>query len=91
MLSAQASSKQRSCPSVLGDLAAISTRSFARTVKPKIDFCPTLGAPCGDNSSAFLDEVATLTKLKAPLIGVAQWKDISEDLKNSLTQRVMVC
>uniref|UniRef100_J3N8J6 Uncharacterized protein n=1 Tax=Oryza brachyantha TaxID=4533 RepID=J3N8J6_ORYBR len=73
----------------LKGLAAMAKRAKARTRKLKIDFSKNLGGPCGDNRRTFVDEIVMFTRLHAPLIGVRQWKDVSQEVKNLIVESVM--
>lgn len=75
----------------LKGLAAQAKRAKARTQKLKIQFSAGLGGPLGDNRRTFVDEVVMYTRLKAPLIGVRHWKDVSFDVKNAIAEDVLVC
>lgn len=59
--------------------------------KLKVEFSAKLGGPCGDNRRTFVDEVIMYTRLRTPLIGVRKWKDVKQDVKNSIADCVMVC
>ncbi|EEE64173.1 hypothetical protein OsJ_19005 [Oryza sativa Japonica Group] len=57
--------------------------------KLKVEFSAKLGGPCGDNRRTFVDEVVMYTRLRTPLIGVRKWKDVKQDVKNSIADCVM--
>lgn len=75
----------------LKGLAAQAKRAKARSQKLKIQFSASLGGPLGDNRRTFVDEVVMYTRLKAPLIGVRHWKEVSSDVKNAIAEDIMVC
>lgn len=66
-------------------------RLNSRTQKLKIQFSANLGGPCGENRRTFVDEVVMFTRLITPLIGVRYWKQVNEDVKNTIAESVMVC
>jgi len=75
----------------LKGLSAAIKRIKSGSQKLKIDFSSSLGGPIGPNYRAFVDEVVLFTRKRAPLIGVKVWKDIDENVKNSIALDVMVC
>jgi len=74
----------------LKGLSAAIKRIKSGSQKLKIDFSSSLGGPIGPNYRAFVDEVVLFTRKRAPLIGVKVWKDIDENVKNSIALDVMV-
>jgi hypothetical protein len=70
-------------------LKATAKRFRAGNQKMKLDFS-RLGGPAGDNYRTFTDEIVMFTRKRAPLIGVRTWKDIHEDVKESITTDVLV-
>ncbi|KAK3146901.1 hypothetical protein QOZ80_3BG0274690 [Eleusine coracana subsp. coracana] len=72
----------------LKGLAAMAKRLKLQTQKLKVEFSE-FGGPCGDNGCSFVDEVVMFTRLYTPLIGVRRWKEVHEDVKNSIVQSVM--
>ncbi|KAJ1254656.1 hypothetical protein BS78_K008000 [Paspalum vaginatum] len=57
--------------------------------KLQIQFSSRLGGPIGINHRTFVDEVAMYTKRRAPLIGVRSWKDVMDNVKESITSDVL--
>ena len=82
------SKKGRGC---LKGFAASARRSKSGSSKLNIKFSPNLGGPCGDNRRAFVDEVVMFTRMKAPLIGVRSWKDVSDCVKEDIAETILVC
>lgn len=74
----------------LKGLKVVTNRVKSETQKLEIEFSGRLGGPIGPNERAFVDEVVTFTRQKAPLIGVRSWKDIKQHVKNSIVTDVMV-
>ncbi|KAK3146888.1 hypothetical protein QOZ80_3BG0274450 [Eleusine coracana subsp. coracana] len=56
--------------------------------KLKVEFS-RLGGPVGDNSRTFTDEIVMFTRKRAPLIGVSVWRDIHQDVKDSIASDVL--
>lgn len=52
--------------------------------------CCVLGGPCGENRRTFVDEVVMYTRLHTPLIGIRHWKNVHQDVKNSIAESIMV-
>jgi hypothetical protein len=75
----------------LKGLSASAKRLKSSSRKLKVEFSAKLGGPCGDNRRTFVDEVVMYTRLRTPLIGVRKWKDVKQDVKNSIADCVMVC
>ncbi|RCV37855.1 hypothetical protein SETIT_8G095700v2, partial [Setaria italica] len=73
----------------LKGLAAVAKRSKTGSQKLKIKFSENVGGPHGDNRRTFVDEVVLFTKQKAPLIGVRNWKDVCQHVKDDITESVM--
>uniref|UniRef100_A0A0E0F5C6 DUF7597 domain-containing protein n=1 Tax=Oryza meridionalis TaxID=40149 RepID=A0A0E0F5C6_9ORYZ len=73
----------------LKGLSASAKRLKSSSQKLKVEFLAKLGGPCGDNRCTFVDEVVMYTRLKTPLIGVRKWKDVKQDVKNSIADCVM--
>ncbi|RCV32816.1 hypothetical protein SETIT_7G033000v2 [Setaria italica] len=74
----------------LKGLAAVAKRSKTGSQKLKIKFFKNVLCPCGDNRHTFMDEVVLFTKQKAPLIGVRNWKDVCQHVKDDITESVMI-
>jgi hypothetical protein len=70
-------------------LKAISKRFKAGNQKMKVEFS-RLGGPVGENYRTFTDEIVMFTRKRAPLIGVRTWKDIHEDVKESIASDILV-
>uniref|UniRef100_A0A0E0R7I6 Uncharacterized protein n=1 Tax=Oryza rufipogon TaxID=4529 RepID=A0A0E0R7I6_ORYRU len=68
----------------LKGLSASAKRLKSSSRKLKVEFSAKLGGPCGDNRRTFVDEV-----VMTPLIGVRKWKDVKQDVKNSIADCVM--
>jgi hypothetical protein len=60
------------------------------TRKLPIAFSEKLGGPIGPNARAFVDEVVMFTRKRAPIIGVRSWKDIKQNVKNSIVTDILV-
>uniref|UniRef100_A0A0D3FSY3 Uncharacterized protein n=1 Tax=Oryza barthii TaxID=65489 RepID=A0A0D3FSY3_9ORYZ len=73
----------------LKGLAALAKRLKSSSRKIKVEFSAKLGGPCGDNRHTFVDEVVMFTRLQTPLIGVRKWKDVKQDVNNSIADCVM--
>ena len=58
--------------------------------KLEIQFSSRLGGPIGINHCPFVDEVVMFTRKRAPLIGVRSWKDIKQNVKDSIACDVLV-
>ncbi|KAL6871046.1 hypothetical protein ACP4OV_014894 [Aristida adscensionis] len=56
--------------------------------KLKVEFS-RLGGAVGSNSRTFTDEIVMFTRKRAPLIGVRTWRDIDQDVKNSIAYDVL--
>uniref|UniRef100_A0A0D3HL30 Uncharacterized protein n=1 Tax=Oryza barthii TaxID=65489 RepID=A0A0D3HL30_9ORYZ len=72
----------------LKGLSASAKRLKSSSRKLKVEFSAKLGGPCGDNRRTFVDEVVMYTRLRTPLIGVRKWKDVKQDVKNSIADKV---
>jgi hypothetical protein len=73
----------------LKGLKAISKRFKAGNQKMKVEFS-RLGGPVGENYRTFTDEIVMFTRKRAPLIGVRSWKDIHQDVKESIASDILV-
>jgi hypothetical protein len=71
-------------------LSAAHKRIKGGCQKLKIQFSSKLGGPVGPNNRAFVDEVVMFTRKRAPLIGVKSWKDIQQNVKDSIASDVLV-
>uniref|UniRef100_A0A0E0QPF1 Uncharacterized protein n=1 Tax=Oryza rufipogon TaxID=4529 RepID=A0A0E0QPF1_ORYRU len=80
--------KQVGCGTLKG-LSASAKRLKSSSRKLKVEFSAKLGGPCGDNRRTFVDEVVMYTRIRTPLIGVRKWKDVKQDVKNSIVDCVM--
>jgi hypothetical protein len=58
--------------------------------KLPIAFSEKLGGPIGPNARAFVDEVVMFTRKRAPITGVRSWKDIKQNVKNSIETDILV-
>jgi hypothetical protein len=80
--------------SVCGPLKGHST-AFKRIKsgchKLPIQFSTRLGGPVGINHRLFVDEVVMSTRKRAHLIGVRSWKDIKQNVKESIACDMLVC
>jgi hypothetical protein len=54
-------------------------------------FSARLGGPIGINHRSFVDEVVMFTRKRAPLIEVRSWKDIKQNVKESIACDMLVC
>ena len=70
-------------------LAASNKRSKFGSQKLKLEFSRLGGAAC-ENARTFVDEIVVFTRKRAPLIGVRTWKDIHQDVKESITSNILV-
>jgi hypothetical protein len=61
------------------------------TPKLPIAFSEKLRGPIGPNARTFVDEVVMFTRKRAPIIGVRSWKDIKQNVKNSIATNILVC
>lgn len=75
----------------LEGLTAVTKRIKSGSQKLEIQFSARLGGPIGLNYRTFVDEVVMFTRRKGPLIGVRSWKDINQDVKNSIAADILVC
>lgn len=75
----------------LKGITAMAKRWSSLSQKLKIQFSAKRGGPCGENRRTFVDEMVMFTRKRAPLIGVRRWKDVKENVKNSIAHAVMVC
>ena len=80
--------KKRGCGTLKG-LKVISKRFKAGNQKLKVEFS-RLGGAGGKNSRTFSDEIVMFTRKMVPLIGVRTWKDIHQDVKESITSNILV-
>lgn len=71
-------------------IAAMAKRSKSGSNKLKVQFSPTLGGPCGDNRRTFVDEALMFTRIRAPLIRVKSWREVSQEVKEDIAEAVMV-
>ena len=70
-------------------LAASNKRSKFGSQKLKIKFS-RLGGHAGENTRTFTDEIVVFTRKRAPLIGVRTWRDVHQDVKDSIIYDIMV-
>lgn len=70
-------------------LKAVSKRHKSGNQKLHVDFS-RLGGAVGENSRTFTDEIVLFTRKRAPLIGVRTWKDIHDDVKQSIASDILV-
>jgi hypothetical protein len=71
---------------------SVSKRRIMRgTQKLQIAFSEKLGGPIGPNAHAFIDEVVMFTRKRASVIGVRSWKDIKQNIKDSIATDILVC
>lgn len=75
----------------LKGFSAAMKRIKTGTQKLHIEFSVTKGGPIGPNARAFVDEVVSCSRKRAPLIGVRSWRDIHQKVKNSIVTDVTVC
>ena len=61
------------------------------TQKLEIEFSQARGGPIGPNARDFVNEVVDFTRKRAPVIGVRSWKDIKQNVKNSIATDILVC
>lgn len=73
----------------LKGLKAINKRFKAGNQKMKVEFS-RLGGPIGENYRTSTDEVVVFMRKRAPLIGVRSWKEIHEDVKESIASDILV-
>jgi hypothetical protein len=73
----------------LKGLTATTKRAKQGNQKLKVGFS-RLGGAVGENARTFTDEIVLFTRRKAPLIGVRTWRDIHQDVKDSLVTDMMV-
>ncbi|WVZ82122.1 hypothetical protein U9M48_029423 [Paspalum notatum var. saurae] len=57
--------------------------------KLQIQFSSRLGGPIGINHRTFVDEVTMFTRMRTPLIGVKSWKDVMDNVKESIASDVL--
>ena len=74
----------------LKGLSALAKRSKSHCEKLKIEFLAKLGGANGENRRAFVDEIVVKTRMKAPLIGVRSWKDVSPAVMEDIAACIMV-
>jgi len=74
----------------LKGLSVATKRIKSGTQKLQIDFSEKHGGPIGQNARAFIDEVVTFTRKRAPIIGVRSWKDIKKNVKDSIATDILV-
>ncbi|WVZ49343.1 hypothetical protein U9M48_000711 [Paspalum notatum var. saurae] len=65
------------------------TRELRLDLEPQIQFSSRLGGPIGINHRTFVDEVTMSTRMRAPLIGVKSWKDVMDNVKESIASDVL--
>lgn len=82
-------SKKRKVRGTLKGLTATTKRAKHGNQKLKVGFS-RVGGAIGDNRRTFTDEIVLFTRRKAPLIGVRTWKNIHQDVKDSLVTDMMV-
>ncbi|TVU50279.1 hypothetical protein EJB05_01645, partial [Eragrostis curvula] len=73
----------------LNGLSAAIKRIKSGSQKLQIEFSERLDGPIGPNERAFVDEVASFTRKRAPLIGVKSWRHIKENVKKSIVSDIM--
>jgi hypothetical protein len=74
----------------LKDFSVAKRRIKSATQKLPIAFSKKLGGPIGPNARAFVDEVVMFTRKMTPIIGVRSWKDIKQNVKNSIATDILV-
>lgn len=72
----------------LKGLKAISKKFKTGNQKMKVEFS-RLGGPVGENYRTFIDEIVMFMRKSAPLIGVRSWKEIHEDVKESIASDIL--
>lgn len=73
----------------LKGLVAANKRISNGSQKLEIEFSTKTGGPIGINQRSFVDEVAVFTRRRAPLIGVKNWKQIKQIVKNSIASDIL--
>lgn len=73
----------------LKGLKAVNKRIKSGNQKLKVEFS-RLGHAVGENARTFTDEIVVFTRKRAPLIGVRSWKDIDQDVKDSIATDILV-
>ena len=68
----------------LKGLSAAIKRIKSGSQKLKIKFSSRLGGPIRPNYHGFVDKVVLFMRKRAPLIRVKVWKDIDQNVKNSI-------
>jgi hypothetical protein len=81
--------KKRGRGTVKG-LAVTIKRVKERSQILPIEFSERRGGPIGPNRRAFVDEVVLFTRKWAPLIGVKSWKYIKEEVKEQISEEILV-
>jgi hypothetical protein len=66
-------------------------RTKSGTQKLPIAFSEKLGGPIGPNAHTFVNRVVMFTRKRAPVIGVRSWKDIKQNVKNSIATNILLC
>jgi hypothetical protein len=59
-------------------------------LKLQIAFSEKLGGPIGPNAHAFINEVVMFTRKMVLVIGVRSWKDIKQNIKDSIATDILV-
>jgi hypothetical protein len=77
-------------PGTLKDFSVAKRRIKSGTQKLLIAFSKKLGGPIGPNTRAFVDEVVMFIRKGAPVIGVRSWKDIKQNVKDSIATDILV-
>ena len=70
-------------------MKALSKRHKSGNQKLHVEFS-RLGGAAGENTRTFTDEIVVFTRKKAPIIGVRTWKDIHDDVKQSIASDILV-
>jgi len=68
----------------------LTTRELRNALKDSIEFAEVRGGPIGPNRRAFVDEIVLYPKKWAPLIGVNSWKHIKEEVKEEISNQIIV-
>jgi hypothetical protein len=82
--------KRNGCGTLKG-LSVVIKRVKSGTQKLDIEFSKTSGGPIGPNAHDFMNEVVDFTRKRAPVIGVRSWKDIKQNVKDSVVTDILVC
>jgi len=70
-------------------LKALSKRHKSGNQKLHVEFS-RVGGAVGDNARTLTDEIVLFRRKRAPLIGVRTWKDIHDDVKQSIASDILV-